>query len=602
MFNSRLIRPLACLSVMTGLLTACGGGSAAAPANISVAFGNAPPASLALDASASVSAVVQNDGSDAGVTWTMKCAASHCGTLAPLSTASGGLTTYTPPAQIPSPATVTLTATSSTDPSKSVSGTINLAPAPAPVLADGTYVFHIAGADDNGLVFVAGAFVVKGGVITAGEQDFGDAADGYTDTLVPSGCSLSVASGNIQVVLATGDSNVGVNGVETLRGAEVSASRALLSQFDGSAVASGSIDLQTSTAPPAGGYAFTLAGEDNGVPVSELAIGGVLNFSGSTLTVASSVFDFNDGGSVGQAQTFVSGSISTPDSFGRVIVTLTPSSASTVPEFALAGYIVGANRIELVESQSDALGADLGGAALGQGSNTGTFSAASVANTTYVYASQGQDSNGALTLAGGFAFNSDGSVSGDLAWNDLANSGGNQITAGTYSVDATGRVTLRGVVPQPLNVNLTLQLYLDGNGNALVLGADGLETSAGPAFLQTASGAVFSGRYALSAQGYANAPGVPWWAAVGPLNIDTTGSIAGNVDYSLQGAASQPAAALTGSEDPTRGVLHLTGLNASSPQTQAGFGYYPIDSRRVLAIEVDGQQLGLLLLEGVTTN
>jgi hypothetical protein len=53
---------------------------------------------------------------------------------------------------------------------------------------------------------------------------------------------------------------------------------------------------------------------------------------------------------------------------------------------------------------------------------------------------------------------------------------------------------------------------------------------------------------------------------------------------------------LTGSEDPTTGVLRLSGLNALNSQTQDGFGYYPIDAHRVLAIEVDGKQLGLLLL------
>jgi hypothetical protein len=31
-----------------------------------------------------------------------------------------------------------------------------------------------------------------------------------------------------------------------------------------------------------------------------------------------------------------------------------------------------------------------------------------------------------------------------------------------------------------------------------------------------------------------------------------------------------------------------------------GWGFYPIDSSRTLAIEVDGQQLGLLFLEAVS--
>jgi hypothetical protein len=483
-----------------------------------------------------------------------------------------------------------------------VSGTINLTSASAAVLADGTYVYHVAGADNTGPMFVAGAFTVKGGVITAGEQDFGDVIAGYTDNLVPSGCTLSVAGSNIQVVLATSNPSVGVNGVETLRGTRVSASRVLLSQFDSSAVATGSIDLQTSTAPPAGGFAFALTGWDNGTPESQLAIGGIINFSGPALSVANSVLDYNDGGTVAQAQSFASGSISTPDGFGRVTVTLNPASASGLPGFVLSGYIVGANRIELVENQNDALNADLGGAALGQGSNAKSFSQASLLNKTYVYASQGADSNGPLTLAGGFNFNADGTVSGDLAWNDFSNSGGNKIAVGTYSVDTTGRVTLRAVTPQPLNIMLSFQLYLDGNGNALVLGADGVETSAGPAYLQTATSSSFSGQYAMNGLGYANTAGAPLWGAVGPLKIDTAANITGAVDYSSQIAAPVSAVTLSGSEDSSNGVLRLSGLNALNPQTQNGFGYYPIDAQRVLAIEVDGKQLGLLLLEQTATN
>jgi len=62
------------------------------------------------------------------------------------------------------------------------------------------------------------------------------------------------------------------------------------------------------------------------------------------------------------------------------------------------------------------------------------------------------------------------------------------------------------------------------------------------------------------------------------------------------------AVTLSGSADSSNGVLRLSGLNALNPQTQNGFGYYPIDAQRVLAIEVDGKQLGLLLLEQTATN
>ena len=109
-------------------------------------------------------------------------------------------------------------------------------------------------------------------------------------------------------------------------------------------------------------------------------------------------------------------------------------------------------------------------------------------------------------------------------------------------------------------------------------------------------------RSALAGLGYVNAGGIPLWGAVGPLKIDTAANITGSVDFSAQGAAPQSAVTVNGSEDSSNGVLHLSGLNALNFQAQNGFGYYPIDSQRVLAIEVDGKQLGLLLLEQTAAN
>jgi hypothetical protein len=56
---------------------------------------------------------------------------------------------------------------------------------------------------------------------------------------------------------------------------------------------------------------------------------------------------------------------------------------------------------------------------------------------------------------------------------------------------------------------------------------------------------------------------------------------------------------LNGSQDLSNGTLQLTGLSGDTT-TQSGWGYYPIDSSRTLAIEVDGQQLGLMFLETVS--
>ncbi len=572
---------------------------------IAVALTPTPPTSLAASATASITAVVTNDSQNKGVTWSVTCGSSGaCGSFNPTSTTSGSATTYTAPAAIPTSNTVTVTATSVTDTTKSATATITIG-APSAILADGTYVYHFSGWVSTGPSFIAGAFTVKSGVITSGEQDFSDVQSGYTDPLVASGSSLTVAGKNIQIVLATANTAIGVNGVETLRGTLVSSTRVLISEFDAFGTGTGSIDLQTSAAAPSGGYAFAISGFDLSNPPSPLAIGGVLNISGTSLNVANSVFDFNlNGGLIGQAKTFASGTLTAPDSFGRVTFNLTPSAASGVPQFVLTGYIVGTNQIQLVESQADTLDDDLGGMALGQGTNTGQFTAASIASKTYVYGASGQDVNNLVTIGGSFTFNSSGAVAGNLAINDGAVFGTNPISGGSFTVDPTGRVTLTGVnVPAISGTAFTFQLYLDGNGNALELGVDTLQTTAGQAYLQTTTAADFEGSYALLGQGILDATGLPAWGAVGPVTV-ASDAFTGSTDYTAQNAGASGTAttanqALTGTETNSNAMLALTGLDSTALTTSRSYSYFPIDSKRVLAIEIDGKQLGLLTLETI---
>jgi hypothetical protein len=574
------------------------------PPAIAVTFNPQPPASLLVSATTSLTAVVTNDSK--GVNWTVTCGSTPCGSFNPTGTASGAATIYTAPAAVPTGNTVTITATSVTDTTKSVSAKITIVP---PILADGTYVFHLSGHDAPsglaaGAYFVVGAFTVKGGVITGGEQDFRDLNNKFTDNLVASGCSLTNAGGNIQIVLATANTKVGSNGIETLRGTLVSSTRVLISEFDAIAAATGSVDLQTSAATPSGGYAFALSGLDKLTSPSMLAIGGVLNFNAGALAVSGSVYDYNDGSTtIVQAQPFSSGSVNTPDAFGRVSFSLTTPSTSTVPAFVLTGYIIGTNQIELVESQTDALAADLGGVALGQGKNTGNFNQAGIANTTYVHGSSGELPNkNLITFAGQFSFSTAGTVSGQLSLNDGTNFGSSSLSGTTYTVDPTGRVTLQGVNTSVTGLGpFVIQLYLDGNGNALELGVDSFEATEGVAYAQNAPPTDFEGTYGIVGQGYlANPNGAaPLWGAVGPVTVNSD-AFNGTTDYTIEGSIPTSAVTLTGTETPSTGLLSLIGLNGTSFTTAYSYGYYPIDSKRVLAIEIDGKQLGLLQLESVS--
>jgi hypothetical protein len=502
---------------------------------------------------------------------------------------------------------VNITATSVTDKTKSASATVTIT-APQPILADGNYVFHLAGQDNSGYYYVAGTFTVANGAITAGEQDMVDDNYYYTNNLVASGSSLSKVNGNIQVALNTGNSNLGQNGIETIRGTVVSATRSIISEYDTFATATGSIDQQTSTDAPAGGYAFNIGGFDGNNPQYTFAVGGILDISGSSILTSGSVLDYNDGGNPAQNYGFASGSVSTPDSFGRVVFTLNPNSNSGLPSFALAGYIVGSNQIQLVET-TDQLGGDLGGTAISQGSNTGKFSAASVATNNYIFGANGQDafSNNSTVfqMAGAFVFNSDNTVSGIIPFNDLTIHPGAQITSGTYAVDATGRVTVNvNTDVDGANFPFVFQLYLDGNGNALELGVDQTQVTWGQAYLQTASNSGPEGNYALSAYGFNNSNNNPAMSAAGPIAVNSD-NFSGYTDMSVQNSNNTasvvtPSVTLTGTADTSSGEFALYGLNATmGSQQKSGFGYYPIDGQRILAIELDGQQMSLMMLEQI---
>ena len=583
--------------------------STAPPPPISVTFVTQPPSFMVISTTSSLAATVDNDTKNAGVKWTVTCGSAQCGSFNPTATGSGSSTVYTAPSAVPTPATVTVTATSVTDSTKSVSATITIAATAPPAIADGMYVYHLSGQDNNLNYDVVGAFTIKNGMITGGEQDFTDATNFGNDQLVPAGSSITATTGNIQLVFATTDSNIGVNGVLTLRGTPVSGTRMLLSEYDNFGAATGSLDLQTSTAAPTSGYAFAINGVDSTTAENQLVIGGILNFSGTSLNTTNSVFDLNDGG--GQtllAQGFSSGSISAPDSFGRIVISLTPSSSS-VGTIGLTGYVLDGHTIQLLESQTDTLNGDLGGTAFAQGSNAGQFSANSVINNTYVHASQGQDSNGPLYLGGFFSFAPGGSVSGHLVFNDIINTTGkgNTFSGATYTVNPTGRVVITNVIPSNLsNITLSFILYLDGNGNGVILGADNIQQTTGLAYQQNGL-ADYEGSYAIASQGFL--AGLNYeqpYGAVGPVTI-TSDTFSGFTDYTSQDPNLQqngptpfdnyPNVPLNGLENNSTGLITLSGLTSLDFSYSAGFGYYPIDANRVLAIDLDQNSTGFLILE-----
>jgi hypothetical protein len=627
---------------MIAALVACSSSSSTPPPPpaITVTVGAVPASVVTNQATTTISATVANDSANGGVTWT--CTPAPCGSFNPTSTASGANTTWTAP-NIPS-AGVTLTATSVTN--TAVSGPSAAIPVTGAMVADGNYVFSLSGFNFEGdPYYLSGAFTILTGAVTGGEQDYIDPINGpLSDLIVATGSSVTPsADGNLTIVLATADTAVGVSGIETLNGTIVplsatAGSRTLITNFDASATSSGEMDMQDTTsgiaaATPTGGYAFVVSGIDglNGPGTGDfvLDLGGIVNVDGAgTISGgANSVYDANDGGSLFAAQPFeaASSTVTTPDTFGRVVFSLNANDQVDFPgPINLVGYIVNSSRTQLVETVDGYAGV-LGGTMLNQGANAGTFGTTSVvAGNTYVFGMAGYDINGLYQVAGQVtAASGAATTSGFVDYNDLINSSGAAATSpdpvtGTYAVDAAadGDVTVTMVDAAATVANYDVQLYLDGNGNALAISLDVNDQLAGNGFLQPAAvfGAFaatnFSGPYGLNTAGIDFNYDGPFNAA-GPVSADGVSAIAGTVDLNwdlLPSLGVQfPAAPVTGTfTSVADGVFSdgLTGLDLTDCTlfTAAGagcsadvFNYYLTGDTAgdTFAIETDLNQLTL---------
>jgi hypothetical protein len=556
-----------------------------------------------------------------GVTWSLTCSTSsnptpQCGTLvSPAATT----VTYQAPVSVLT-GTVGLVATSVDDTSKHATASFTVGPPSAVALPDGNYVFRLSGwdtsnnADVNGSPFnIAGAFTIKSGAITTGEQDFVDSfLTGASD--ITGGTITATNDGNLQLVLTTNVVSGNPLGTETFNltltsvTSGTSTTGGLLTWFDAFATGSGELALQNAAAAaaaPTGAYAFLVSGVDSGI--CAIAVGGVINVDNNPapgdISGTGSVIDANDcsSGTVGQHQSLGASTVTGPDGFGRVVFNSLHPSLTPSPSYA--GYIIDASRIALVET-ADSLLAITGGVAYFQKTVSGGFTFAnSLSGSSYVFGGAGEDANGPLNAAGSLTFNSDGSVTGTADFNDfvtqsLANGASNVAApAGSTTVDPTGRVTVTNLVlTDKVNRNnqitFNLQLYLDGSGNAPSLTMDGTDVTSGPSFLQTASTAL-AGNYALSGFGYASTGP---WSAVGPVS---TAAITGFTDFNYFDDTASPLvstqfSAVHLSGMATSGAATITGLGADSiaagTPTSNTFDIFVIDPNRAFGIETDGEQ------------
>ena len=584
-----------------------------------------------------VATVTTNGTPTSGVTVTFTAPSSGAsGTFA------GGVNTATTDAN--GKATSAVFRANSTTGAYTVTATVSGASSPANfsmtnvLLLSGNYVFSLKGNDKtNGTYFYAGVFTVAGAAITAGEQHFSD--DSYLVGREPitGGAIAANTDGTLAITLTFTDPGNYINPVTTagtptsvtFDASMVSSTKGLLTEYDSWATASGELDLQaTGLTTPTGSYAFNSTGLDTfGQPFS---FGGVINVdgtgtTGNTISGAGSVVDINDlctkatptspcTPAVFPSQVIINTStVSAPDSLGYVFFYLNAScpGTGTDPELCttgtgiaagieLDGYMIDNSHIRLIEFwHNDSLTGTTGGTALKQ---TGTFSSTSVSGSTYVIGSAGKDSNGKLQLAGLLTFNStSNAVGGNLSFNDIVGQspqGGEAISGGTYAVDATGRVTLTGVTTAATPAfTYNLELYLTGDGHALLVSMDSILTSAeelaGTGSQQTStalSAASLSGSYALDTVQF---KGANEQDGVGAVSADGVGSLTGflDVNETFTSATLVPNSPFSDSfvTTTTNGVFTVTGTGTSTTPYTA----YLVDNTQGVIIENDNAQTTL---------
>jgi hypothetical protein len=594
----------------------CGGGSST---GLEVTITTAPT-SMVVGSTANVAATVTDDPKNGGVTW--NCTpAPFCGVTSfnPGQTASGANSTFTAPSTVPPGSQlVTISATSVTDTSvTSNSVNINIGP------VSNNFSFYVTGkeANDVGDTYsIAGVVTISAngsGTVLGGVEDYND-GDGITSPQ-PNGDSITGgslamnddSSGNgILTLMIPGNTRLGVNGVETFAVNFPNDSHALITQFDGTATSSGSMDLQTLMTPPtSGGFSFVASGA--GIDGEPVADGGVFTITGASIA---GIVDVNDGGDFLRNTAFT-GTLGIADSFGRG--TLTNNAGFPV---SLIYYVVAPEVIRLINVDKTDTAV---GSAFGQGANA-SFSSASIRQSVFSlennpsgYAAAGQfstlpganatrsSSNGAVSQ--GQPTTSDFNGVGDL--NELD---GSVLTAAPIS----GTFTLAGNGYGTFNFNggfgdiATLGLYavdpslniLDpnnpsaGGGGAVLAEMDGNLVGTGSLLPQTDTTVTsFAGFYAFGAQGQTFS-GLDEFDFLGGATVSEA-----KTAFAGTGFLSDPFGTLTGGVESQTATFTTTALpDAANPGrytlnpisvASTANDFAPFEFNTVTAYQANGQQL-----------
>ena len=460
------------------------------------------------------------------------------------------------------------------------------------VVTSANYVFNVSGLEKSPLNYyaAAGALTIDSlGNVLAGEEDYNDGAGTVSpnepnpDTITPASKALVVdpTTGIGTLTITSSNKKVGNAGQQTFAVQFVNANHALITEFDGAATSSGSLDLQTTTSVGAGAtFAFAMSGIDNtskSNPYVSWDFGGVFTTGNPT----TGFVDVNDGGTVSLANALSLTTNSTDATFGRTVVT-----GMTVPAITtLISYPVGPEAMRLIDVDA---GDTAVGSAFGQGSATfhnasltsGVF--AMIGQWTSVYATVGQfTTNGSGVITAGIADDNEldngvGQAGGSIANStyDLVTSGINGYGSFTFASGTNKDVSLLGLymVDPAVNINDPNNTSAD-LGGALIVDLDsGLPGGMGVITPQTdTTAANFNGNYAAGFQNInqfnLNCSDCEF-DMVGPFTMS-----AGDLTTAAIGADdSDPLGTLTGTAGESKGDSY------SSAPAPVSAGYYQMVS------------------------
>lgn len=460
---------------------------------------------------------------------------------------------------------------------------------------NGTYVFSVSGADETfGAPYaVVGLFTAdgNGGIKSGGALDMNDAA-------FPSNSQSPIAD----AAITGGSYTIGADGrgqasltVTTPFGSSLvldfvlqDSSHGLVTQFDGGATGSGTLDVQTAGVTPTGAYAFLLAGATTSG--ASYAAAGNFTVSGNSL---SGLADVNNDGIISYPDQTLSGSFAVGPSS-------TPST--TFQSSNLGGTFdviaIDASHLKFIELDANAT---LIGDAYSQTSTS--MPAGNLAFTMSGCAPCSNTSFTPLALGGFMVSDGNGNIT-NASTEDYNDGGTLSTTSGNFSATYTSGGTGRFVISNFASfLGGTSYVAYPSSGGLLLMEVDSTGLSMGAAYTQQSGATFASGQgYGLNLSGINLSSGLSGTSLVeiddiAEFTANSGGTLTGVIDENSLATGPNYGLALSSGtyaapDANGRGTLSSAAGNSNNSTLNGGFNlvYYAVDGTTFPFVELDSSQ------------